>query len=82
MCFDKALPIKGEDGLRTPVKKSPGVHFFPEPTLSEPRQFSPSPVPSQNSPSPEHQHSESEAESLPDDAKKADPKQSGETGQI
>ncbi|XP_026782191.3 centrosomal protein of 120 kDa isoform X1 [Pangasianodon hypophthalmus] len=75
------LPIKGGDGLKTPVKKSPGVHFFPEPTPSEPRQCSPSPVLSQKSlsPSPEHQHSESEAESLPDDAREAHPEQSGET---
>ncbi|MCJ8735046.1 hypothetical protein PDJAM_G00242260 [Pangasius djambal] len=72
------LPIKGGDGLKTPVKKSPGVHFFPEPTPSEPRQCSPSPVLSQKSPSPspEHQHSESEAESLPDDAREAHPEQS------
>ncbi|KAF4072204.1 hypothetical protein AMELA_G00260510 [Ameiurus melas] len=72
------LPGKGGDGLKTPVKKNPAVHFFPEPTPSEPRPCSQSPVLSQKSPSPapERQHSESEAESLPDDAREAQPKQS------
>ncbi|XP_017324346.2 centrosomal protein of 120 kDa [Ictalurus punctatus] len=72
------LPVKGGDGLKTPVKKSPAVHFFPEPTPSEPRPCSQSPVLSQKSPSPalERQHSESEAESLPDDAREPQPKQS------
>lgn len=83
ICFDKLLelPVKGGDGLKTPVKKSPAVHFFPEPTPSEPRPCSQSPVLSQKSPSPalERQHSESEAESLPDDAREPQPKQSGET---
>ncbi|XP_053480960.1 centrosomal protein of 120 kDa isoform X2 [Ictalurus furcatus] len=72
------LPVKGGDVLKTPVKKSPAVHFFPEPTPSEPRPCSQSPVLSQKSPSPtpERQHSESEAESLPDDAREPQPKQS------
>lgn len=82
ICFEKLLelPIKGGESLKTPVKKSPGVHFFPEPTPSEQRLCSRSPVRSQKSPSPspERQHSESEAESLPDDARKAQPEQSGE----
>lgn len=81
--FDQLLepPIKDGDALKTPVKKSPAVHFFPEPIPSEPRQCSPSPLLPQKSPSPspEHQHSESEAESLPDDARKAQPEQSGKT---
>lgn len=84
--FDKLLepPYKGGDGLKTPVKKSPAGHFFPEPTPSEPRKCSPSPVLSEKSPSasPERQHSESEAESLPDDAKEVQPEQSGDCGQI
>ncbi|KAK3540585.1 hypothetical protein QTP70_034343 [Hemibagrus guttatus] len=72
------LPIKVGESLKTPVKKSPAVHFFPEPTPFEQRPSSPSPVLSQKSPSPspERQHSESEAESLPDDAREAQPEQS------
>lgn len=73
------LPIKGGDGLKTPVKKSSVVHFFPEPTPSEPRQCSSSPVQKSPPPSPKRQHSESEAESLPEDASVAQPEQSGET---
>ncbi|KAF7695255.1 centrosomal protein of 120 kDa [Silurus meridionalis] len=67
-----------ERPMKTPVKKSPAVHFLPESTPSEPRQRSPSPVLSQRSqsPSPEHQNSETEAESLPDDAREAQPEQS------
>lgn len=80
--FEKLLelPIKGGERLKTPVKKSPAVHSFPEPMPSEQRPHSPSPVLSQKSPSPssEYQHSESEAESLADDAREAQLKQPGE----
>ncbi|XP_060737257.1 centrosomal protein of 120 kDa isoform X1 [Tachysurus vachellii] len=71
------LPIKGGERLKTPVKKSPAVHSFPEPTPSEQRPRSLSPVLSHKypSPSPEYQHSESEAESLADDAREAQLKQ-------
>lgn len=73
------LPIEAEEGLRTPVKKSPAVHFIPEQAPSKQRPRSLSPVLSQKSPSPSLECSESEVESLPNDVREAQLKQSGET---
>ncbi|KAL6458779.1 hypothetical protein MHYP_G00322510 [Metynnis hypsauchen] len=75
-------PIESRDGLKSPVKKSPGVDIHPEPAPAKTRPRSPSPthrspVRPLTSPSPpDRQHSESEAESLPEDAEHVEPKKS------
>ncbi|XP_036434376.1 centrosomal protein of 120 kDa [Colossoma macropomum] len=76
-------PIKSRDGLKSPVKKSPGVDVHPEPAPAKTRPRSPSPTHrspvrplTSPSPPPDRQHSESEAESLPEDAEHVEPKQS------
>ncbi|KAL7885082.1 hypothetical protein AOLI_G00078520 [Acnodon oligacanthus] len=75
-------PIENREGLKSPVKKSPGVDIRPEPAPAKTRPRSPSPthrspVRPLASPSlPDRQHSESEAESLPEDAEHVEPKKS------
>ncbi|XP_026855599.2 centrosomal protein of 120 kDa isoform X1 [Electrophorus electricus] len=74
------IPDPSPSRLKTPVKKGPTMNAHPEPALTKPSSPTlPHRPPGQpqcsRSTTPDHQHSESEAESLPDDARPAQPEQ-------